>query len=214
MARARAPSSEASRPQSPRAKPSCEDLDRSDVATDPCLLFAKRRAADLWEAASYGTAQAVTELCSSFQAPMYINEGTGQGATTPLMAAVQAGRSDVVHILLDAGADADAVDARGRTALMHAAACGEAGLFGPLMARGADVSPKAHNGWTSLMFACTHSHWVVEPLLELMRERRDGQAPLGELEWQSALGVARAHEQHAVVDLLEGWWFDTCVGVE
>jgi hypothetical protein len=168
------------------------------VKTDPIIVFAQERAQELRDAANFGSWQVVAELCESPQAPMFIDDASGEGGMTALMYASQQGRLDVVRVLLDHGADTNVADAGGRTALMHAAASGEASLFGPLMDQGADSTSKAHNGWTSLMFACMHGHWVVEALLERRGERRDV------LELQAALGVAQAHHQTAVADLLEG----------
>src|SRR5262249_3474435 len=56
-------------------------------------------------------------------------DGVGEGAAL-----------DVVTLLLDAGAQIDAVDNRGRTALMIAAELGRAAIVDALLARGADRS--------------------------------------------------------------------------
>jgi len=51
---------------------------------------------------------------------MYIDQGVNVHATTALMSAAMSGRADTALVLLQAGAEVDATDALGRTALMFA----------------------------------------------------------------------------------------------
>lgn len=59
----------------------------------------------------------------------------------------------VMNILLDAGADIDAVDAQGETALFHVAKYGTIDILLPLLERGANTSVKNNDGHTVLIKA-------------------------------------------------------------
>jgi ankyrin repeat protein len=176
-------------------------LELCDVESDPIVLLAKEKASELRDATAYGSVDVVAELCASPRAAMYIDQGIGPFATTALMSAAQAGRLDAVRVLLDAGADVDACDSCGRTALMFAAANGESNVFSALIERGAAVGFRAQNGWSSLMFACGLGHHRAAAELLLIGERR-GDAP-DDMQVQSALGLARAQGQKAVISFLE-----------
>jgi ankyrin repeat protein len=83
----------------------------------------------------------------------------GHGLTALMWAAgyedgvgVRAAES-VVDLLLSRGAQLDAVDDRGRTALMIAAAVGHAEVIEMLLGRGADPSARDRNGKTALDLA-------------------------------------------------------------
>ena len=91
-------------------------------------MLAAERADALCNAATFGSARVVRELCSSPRVHMYIDQGCDANATTALMSAATSGRADSVAVLLEAGADVNCCDALGRTALMFAAANGSTGL--------------------------------------------------------------------------------------
>jgi len=177
-------------------------LQLCDVDTDPIVLLARAKAAELQNAAACGAIQSLTELCHSPRVGMYIDQGCGDAATTALMCAAQAGRVDAARILLDARAEIDARDAHGRSALMFAAANGEVRATTWLAERGADLALRANNGWTALMFAaaCGH-HETAGALLEAARRRRGEAAPVEAIE--AALSLARAHGQPTVIELCE-----------
>jgi ankyrin repeat protein len=65
---------------------------------------------------------------------------------TPLHSASAAGRRDVCEVLLDAGADVNAVQHGGYTALLDAAANGNAELVDFLLERGADRTARLDDG--------------------------------------------------------------------
>ena len=66
--------------------------------------------------------------------------------STPLFLAAGEGRLDAVRYLLDQGADVNARDARGRTALTEAAYYGNASVMKELILRGADVNVFSDEG--------------------------------------------------------------------
>ena len=62
-----------------------------------------------------------------------------------LQSAAQEGQTEAVELLLNHGADVNATDGFGRTALWHAALGGEADTVRLLIARGANVNPRKGN---------------------------------------------------------------------
>src|SRR5262249_37926741 len=75
-----------------------------------------------------------------------------QGEVTPLMTAVEQRGQEKVELLLDRGADANAADKRGFTALHRAAELGQLNLVRLLLRRGARPHPEAE-GQTPLSLA-------------------------------------------------------------
>jgi len=71
-----------------------------------------------------------------------------------LLEAVKAGDTARASQLLAAGADVNARDAYGATALINAAYSGNAEMVEALLAAGAEVDAKDELGWTALMKAC------------------------------------------------------------
>jgi ankyrin repeat protein len=74
--------------------------------------------------------------------------------TQQLIEAVNAGDVARVSQLLASGADVNARDAYGATALMNAAHGGNPEMIEALLAAGAEVDAKDELGWTALMKAC------------------------------------------------------------
>jgi len=84
-------------------------------------------------------------------------------------------RGDLTRVcaLLDAGADIDALDRHGQTALMNAAFRGDAALVQTLAARGANLDHTAKYRLTALMLAVINQHAdVVRVLLEAGADRQ------------------------------------------
>ena len=67
--------------------------------------------------------------------------------------------------LIDAGADINAKDEAGSTALMVASEYGRTEIVKLLIAAGADVNAKNELGWTALMWASRHGHTETVKLL-------------------------------------------------
>ncbi len=77
----------------------------------------------------------------------------GAAGRTPLLYAVEAGKSDAALLLLSRGADPRAKDGQGATALHLAARAGEDGVVKALLAKGAGLEAKDRNGYTPLWYA-------------------------------------------------------------
>jgi hypothetical protein len=83
----------------------------------------------------------------------------------PLLLAAGEGRLDAVRYLLDQGADVNARDERGRTALTEATFYGNAPVIKELVLRGADVNAISDEG-TSLDIAVNTKHEAIAELLK------------------------------------------------
>jgi ankyrin repeat protein len=68
--------------------------------------------------------------------------------------------------LLDKGADLEARDQYGATALIIAASEFRTELVKLLLGKGANVNTKDRNGWTALMWATSMGHTQIVKLLE------------------------------------------------
>lgn len=94
----------------------------------------------------------------------------GQRDYTALIAASRFGRTRIVRVLIAAGADVNARDARGRTALMWASYMGYRDLVEVLLAAGADVRIEDDRDWR----ASDHAERANRNLLALMLREREG----------------------------------------
>jgi len=84
------------------------------------------------------------------------------------MVAANNGYVGVVGRLLEAGANVEAADNEGFTALMSAASNGHIEVISKLVQAGADVTAKDTDGWTALMLAAKNGRLgAVERVLDL-----------------------------------------------
>ncbi len=123
-------------------------------------------ASEIFEAVRSGDAAAVRRLAAG---------GAGgapdETGLTPLMLAAGLGRLELVEAILDGGADVDATDARGFTALFHACYNADEDRGYPevvraLLAAGADREAAIGYGVRPLMYAAGYGEaGVVEALL-------------------------------------------------
>ena len=81
------------------------------------------------------------------------------------MGAAANGHLEVVRLLLEAGADKNAADARGDNALITAALYGQLEVVRLLLEAGADKNAAMANGTTALMLAAENGHLEVVRLL-------------------------------------------------
>lgn len=181
--------------------------------TDPIVQLANERAEQLMTACVYGAAEVVRELCASPRLHMYVDQPWGDTGQTALTASSEAGRVDSALLLIDAGAEIDARDADGRTALMVAALQGESGLIEPLLSRAqhpANVFLRADNGWTALMLACAKGQlsWVAALLEHLAQSGASPDALVDLITYEdrqgrSAVSLARENAHSELLALLE-----------
>ncbi len=93
--------------------------------------------------------------------------GTSFGTMTPLHEAVRDGMQDEVVALIDAGADIDARDEEGRTALHYACANGDTTLGFLLINSGADTNIQDDEERTALYYASENCYTdLAEALLK------------------------------------------------
>jgi uncharacterized protein len=91
---------------------------------------------------------------------------------TPLHSAAAAGERDVIGVLLDAGADVNAVQHGGYTPLLEAAAGGKAELADMLLQRGADPTAQLDDGRGPVDLATAGGHAELAARLERARSTR------------------------------------------
>ena len=88
------------------------------------------------------------------------------GHTALWHAAISWKPADIVRLLLEKGADVNAKDKYGETALISASLCGFTGTVRLLLDKGADVNAKTNDGHTALMYASSNMHADVVRLLK------------------------------------------------
>jgi ankyrin repeat protein len=94
------------------------------------------------------------------------DSASGEG-WTPLMIAAAEGHAEAVSALVEGGADVNATNALGRTALMFASSYGFLPIVNDLLVHRADpnIVPKDSTGWTALIAAAHNGHREVVTML-------------------------------------------------
>ena len=122
-----------------------------------------------------------------------------QAGDTEFFAAAKAGDIARVQILLDQGADPDARDERGATALHYAAAYGQVDLVQLLVEHGADVNARGPIGNTALIYAAQEGHPEVAHIL--VEHGANAQVPNDYGNTAQKLAVGWGH--HDIVQILQ-----------
>lgn len=121
---------------------------------------------------------------------------------TAAMTAAQNGEYGVLKECLDAGADTEAFDKEGWTALMYAAANNEASCAWLLIQRGARLDAKCiSHGWTAAMMA---AKWgSLDALVLLAKSGAD--LNVEGVGGESAVFLAMERRQYGAIELLGKW---------
>jgi len=148
---------------------------------------------ELYRACSRGEADKV--LSQLRLRPTLANAATSETRDTPLMRAAEFSRSTIVEILLSHGANPNAADINGRTALITASYVGDSATVSKLLAAGSNPnSADTPYGFTPLLNATLKGHTEVVRLLLVAGADPSIRAKDG----RSALDIA---EQHGAVDI-------------
>ena len=121
--------------------------------------------------------------------------------------------ADVVRFLIERGADVNAYDRNGTTALMEAAEHGHADIVRTLIENGADMNAQNDGGRTALMIAVTSASFAgpvqgAKDVVRVLIEKRANLNLTDKLQ-DTALGMARFHgltnsaEQAEIARMLE-----------
>ena len=134
--------------------------------------------------------------------------GIKTGKWTALHCALDAGRFDIVELLLVKGADANVTDGEGRTSL-HIAASYAASrhpkIVELLISNGADIDAKDNNGKTALSYAVEYARTeIVERLIakgaNVNARDGDGRPPLSYAQEEGYIEIAELLRKHGATE--------------
>ena len=133
------------------------------VSTLMCEQGARKRGLDLEVAAADARHWWETGLVPLRATPLASESSTPLAS---MFSAAKSGEAETVETLLGAGADLEARDREGGTALIIAAYYGHSAIVGSLLDKGAEVNARDEQGSTALMLAARNGHGeIVESLL-------------------------------------------------
>ena len=117
--------------------------------------------------------------------------------------AIEAADLAAIDALLTAGADINARDQHGQTALMNAATNGQVEVVRLLADRGADLNHRAKSGLTAVMLAVVRGHAdVVRILVEAGADLTPRGSGAPGFDGKTAADLARDREEAVLLDLL------------
>lgn len=164
--------------------------------------------APIHEAAKRGDVEDLSRLLD--QDPGLLQAAAAGGRGAPLWWACCGGHLEAARLLLDRGAEVDAVDGLEKTALMDACWFGHAEVARLLLDRGADPSLRNEGSWTALMAAADgrtagHEQGYCDIIGLLLQ---DGRVPVDVRDDRGTTPLWRAcfcgHTERARVLLVEG----------
>jgi ankyrin repeat protein len=169
---------------------------RNEIAK---ILIDRGARLDIFEAAATGSQDRLEQLLHNDQSKL--NSFSADG-WTPLHLAVFFGRVNTTHVLLEKGADLDAVShTEERVTPLHSALANphNAALAQVLIDAGADISVTQLQGYTPLHYAAAHG---LEPIALRLLERRADRS-VRDKTGKTASDLAREKGHLALADLLQ-----------
>jgi ankyrin repeat protein len=139
------------------AKKAQEELARRNIAFSEAGFFEQIRS---------GQTEAVGLFLAAGMSPDFRDRGY-----TPLLEAARRGYEEMAGALIAAGADVDATDPYGVTALMFSFISGSAGTARPLIEAGTDVNARDVDGRTALIESLTTENDIPDELIALLIEK-------------------------------------------
>jgi len=109
----------------------------------------------LYDAAFYGNTEEVSKRLASGEDPNQIELDVN---STPLIAAILEGHSEIVDILLESGAKPDFIGFEGQLSTHVAAWCGHLDILKKLDSLGVSLDAKDDDGYTPLHLAAQNGH--------------------------------------------------------
>lgn len=128
-----------------------EEHTPSHIDNEPSLA----KIDNLYEAAFYGSKEEVLKRLSSGENP---NQLEVEVNSTPLIAAILEGYTEIVDILLDSGAKLDFIGFEGQLPTHVAAWCGHLDILKKLDSLGVSLDAKDDDGYTPLHLAAQNGH--------------------------------------------------------
>lgn len=159
----------------------------------------QRASVNLTRAAFLGDFEKVKELLDFGVNPNFQHEGY-----TALMRASLKGYPEIIHILLEAGADPNLKDWQGQTPLILASFIGYIDIVKKLLNGGADVDAFSASGRTALVFAYLLGHDEIAE--ELIKAGADEEKARKIMEEIQAENERRLHRRIEGSDVLYKWF--------
>lgn len=116
----------------------------------------------------------------------------------PLVLATYLQQPEIAELLLEKGANINARDGAGNTALMGVVFKGDKGLTALLIDKGADINLQNYSGATALIYAVSYGH---HDIARLLLEKGADQNAI-DREGKTAKDHARANEDAPMLELL------------